>query len=475
MQTQCIPQQIEFQGLGRRQVVGDFDAGRVSSDGGALLVREVDVLAGIVDRFSECFTDHRKPELIEHGVLEMLRQRIYGLCLGYEDLNDHDRLRDDALLATAVGKLDPTGASRARERDRGHALAGKSTLNRFELTPRDAGPESRYKKIVAREEDVERFFVDEFIDAHKHEIPSRLILDIDPSDIELHGNQEERFYHGYYDSYCYLPLYIFCGSDLLMARLRSADRDGADGTVEALAWLVPALRAQWPEVELVLRADSGFAREGIFAWCEKNNVEYVIGLAGNSRLKSMISYELGVVRERQALFGGAVRQFEELRYQTLKTWSRERRVVAKVEQLPGKSNPRFVVTSLSSIFWDARELYEDLYCQRGEAENRIKELQLDLFGDRASSSKMRGNQLRVWLSAVAYTLMNELRRTALVNTPLERAQTSTIRTRLLKIGALIEVSVRRVRIKFSSVFPLQQLFRRALEQLYASYQVHMET
>ncbi|MCP4903266.1 MAG: IS1380 family transposase, partial [bacterium] len=452
MQTQCIPQQIKFEGLGRRQVIGDFDAGRVSSDGGALILRELDLRTGIVERFSECFTDHRNPELIEHGVLGMLRQRVYALCLGYEDLNDHDTLRDDALFATAVGKLDPTGAKRTRERDRGHALAGKSTLNQLELTPRDASSKSRYKKIVAREEDVECFFVDEFIDAHKYETPPCLILDIDPSDIELHGNQEERFYHGYYDNYCYLPLYIFCGSDLLMARLRSADRDGCDGTVEALARLVPALRAQWPEVELVLRADSGFAREDIFAWCEGNNVEYVIGLAGNSRLKSMISYELDFVRERQALIGGAVRQFEELRYQTLKTWSRERRVVAKVEQLPGKSNPRFVVTSLNSIFCDARELYEDLYCQRGEAENRIKEHQLDLFGDRASSSKMRGNQLRVWLSAVAYTLMNELRRTALVDTPLERAQTSTIRTRLLKIGALIYVSARRIRIKFSSVF-----------------------
>ncbi len=475
MQTHCIPEQIEFEGLGRRRVVGDFDAGRVSSDGGALLLRELDVRTGIVDRFSECFTDHRDPRYVDHDVLGMLRQRIYGLCLGYEDLNDHDILRDDALLATAVGKTDATGANRSRERDRGHALAGKSTLNRMEMTPRDASPDSRYKKIVAREKDVERFFVDEFLDAHKHETPSRLILDIDPSDIELHGDQEGRFFHGYYGHYCYLPLYIFCGSDLLMARLRTAGRDGSDGTVEALAWLVPLLRAQWPEVELVLRADSGFAREPIFAWCEKNNVEYVIGLARNSRLEAMISYELGIVREEQARVGGAVRRFDELRYRTLDSWSRERRVVAKAEQLPGKSNPRFVVTSLSPIFCDARELYEDLYCQRGEAENRIKEHQLDLFGDRASCTKMRGNQLRVWFSAVAYTLMNELRRTALVGTVLERAQTATIRTRLLKIGALIYVSVRRVRIKFSSVFPLQQLFRQALEQLYAMYRVHTET
>ncbi len=471
MQTDCTGERLEFQGLGRRRVVANFDAGRVSSDGGVLLLRELDWRTGIVDRFARCFTDHRDPDLIEHSAEELLRQRIFGLCLGYEDLNDHDTLRSDALLAIAVGKVDPTGSDRKHKRDRGKALAGKSTLNRLELTPRGADSRSRYKKIVAREEDVERFFVDEFIDAHKHEQLDRIVLDIDPSDIELHGDQEGRFYHGYYGHYCYLPLYVFCGEDLLMARMRTADRDGCDGTVEALQWLLPLLREQWPTAEVVLRADSGFAREEIFAWCEEQGVEFVIGLARNSRLIAMVDKDLEAVRKEQAESGGAVRRFSEFGYRTLKTWSRERRVIAKAEQLPGKSNPRFVVTSYSPERFDARALYEDEYCQRGEAENRLKEHQLDLFGDRASCTKMRANQLRLWFSAVGYVLMLDLRRTALVGTPLQRAQTATIRTRLLKLGALIHISVRRVRISFSSVFPLQQLFRRARENIERAYLV----
>jgi len=471
MQTDCTEEQLEFQGLGRRRVEAKFDAGRVSSDGGILLLRELDSRTGIIDRFSRCFTDHRDPDLIEHSAEDLVRQRVFGLCLGYEDLNDHDTLRGDALLATAVGKVDPTGRDRKYPRDRGKALAGKSTLNRLELTPAGATSRSRYKKIVARDEDVERFFIDEFIDAHAHEQLERIILDVDPSDIELHGDQQGRFYHGYYGHYCYLPLYIFCGEDLLMARMRTADRDGCDGAVEALKWLVPQLREQWPEAELVVRADSGFAREEIFAWCEENEVEYVIGLAKNSRLLAMVAKDLQAVRDEQAESGGAVRRFSEFNYQTLKSWSRQRRVIAKAEQLPGKSNPRFVVTSYSVERFEPRELYEDEYCQRGEAENRLKEHQLDLFGDRASCTQMRPNQLRLWFSAVAYALMLELRRTALADTPLARAQTNTIRTRLLKLGALIRISVRRVRISFSSVFPLQQLFRRARDNIRRAYQV----
>jgi hypothetical protein len=469
MQTDCTGQQLEFQGLGRRRVVANFDAGRVSTDGGVLLLGELDWRTGIINRFGQCFTDHRDPDLIEHSAEDLLRQRIFGLCLGYEDLNDHDTLRGDALLATAVGKVDPVGGDRKQKRDRGKALAGKSTLNRLELTPREADSRSRYKKIVAREEDVERFFVDEFIDAHRHEQLKRIVLDVDPSDIELHGGQEGRFYHGYYGHYCYLPLYIFCGEDLLMARLRTADRDGSEGTVEALQWLVPLLREQWPEAEIVVRADSGFAREAIFAWCEEEGVEFVIGLARNPRLIAMVADDLEAVRKEQAERGGAVRRFSEFDYQTLESWSRPRRVIAKAEQLPGKSNPRFVATSYGPDRFDPRALYEDEYCQRGEAENRLKEHQLDLFGDRASCSKMRANQLRLWLSAVAYALMLELRRTALAGTALARAQTSTIRTRLLKLGALIRVSVRRVRVYFSSVFPLQQLFRRARENIENAY------
>lgn len=470
MQTQCKRQELQFQPVGRRAVVADFDAGRVSSDGGALLLGELDRRTGIVDRFAGCFTDHRDPKLVEHPLEDLLRQRVLGLCLGYEDLNDHDTLRGDALLATAVGKRDPTGQSRRREEDRGKALAGKSTLNRLELTPVYASAESRYKKVVADGAAIERFFVDEFIDSKRGENPERLVLDIDPSDVELHGAQEGRFYHGYYGHYCYLPLYIFCGEHLLMAKVREADIDGCAGTVEALEWLVPLLRAQWPGVELVLRADSGFARDEIFAWCEDHSVEFVIGLARNAVLIRNITGELDQARKQHAETGKAARVFSEFNYQTKQTWSRPRRVIAKAESLPGKDNPRFVVTSYAADRFDPRTLYEQEYCARGEMENRIKEQQLDLFGDRTSSSSMRANQLRVWLAGVAYLLMIEFRATALAGTELARAQTNTIRVRLLKVGALIKVSVRRVRIALSSVFPLQNVFAEALELIKCAYQ-----
>jgi hypothetical protein len=395
---------------------------------------------------------------------------VLGLCLGYEDLNDHDTLRGDALLATAVGKRDVTGQSRRREQDRGNALAGKSTLNRLELTPANACRQSRYKKVVGHERAIEQFFVDEFIDSLRGEQPKRLVLDIDPSDIELHGAQEGRFYHGYYGHYCYLPLYIFCGQHLLMARVRRADIDGCAGTVEALEWLVPLLRAQWPGVELVVRADSGFARDEIFAWCESNAVEYVIGLARNAVLLRHIGDELHQARQQHAETGRAARVFGEFDYQTKQTWSRPRRVIAKAECLPGKDNPRFVVTSYDASRFDPKTLYEQEYCARGEMENRLKEQQLDLFGDRTSCTSMRANQLRVWLAGVAYLLMVEFRKTALAGTELARAQTNTIRVRLLKVGALIKVSVRRIRVALSSVFPLQQVFAEALEAIRCTYQ-----
>jgi hypothetical protein len=470
MQTECKPEVLEFQPLNRRSVKAVFDAGRVSSDGGALLLGELDRRIGLVDRFAGCFVDHRNPDLIEHPVEDLVRQRVLGLCLGYEDLNDHDTLRADALLATAFGKSDPTGSTRRREQDRGNALAGKSTLNRLELTPEGASAESRYKKIVADVDAIERFFVSEFIDAHRDEKLERLVLDFDPSDIPLHGDQEGKFFHGYYGHYCYLPLYVFCGESLLLARVRQADIDGSLGTVEALQWLVPQLRAQWPTAEIVVRGDSGFAREPIFAWCEANGVEYVIGMARNAALLREVDAELAQARKEHEESGKPARVFRDITYRTKTTWSRERRVIGKAERLPGKDNPRFVVTSYSSDRYGAKALYEQEYCARGEMENRIKEQQLDLFGTRASCTSMRANQLRVWLSAVAHLLMTEFRRTALAGTELERAQTSTIRTRLLKIGALVTVSVRRVRVALSSVFPLQALFAEALELIKATYQ-----
>jgi hypothetical protein len=469
MHTQCRRRELKFQPLGRRSVVAGFDAGRVSSDGGALLLGELDRRIGLVQRFAGCFSDYRDSRYVEHPVEDLLRQRVLGLCLGYEDLNDHDTLRGDALLATAVGKRDPTGQDRRREQDRGSALAGKSTLNRIELAAADADAESRYKKVVADDAAIERFFVDEFIDATGSRPPKRLVLDIDPSDIELHGAQEGRFYHGYYGHYCYLPLYIFCGQHLLMARVRKADIDGAAGTVEALEWLVPLLREQWPEVEIVLRADSGFARDQIFTWCEANDVEFVIGLARNAVLLRHICDELEEAREECAKTASAARVFSEFDYRTKQTWSRARRVVAKAESLPGKDNPRFVVTSYDAERFDPKTLYEQEYCARGEMENRLKEQQLDLFGDRTSCTSMRANQLRVWLASVAYLLMVEFRATALAGTELERAQTKTIRLRLLKVGALITISVRRVRIALSSVFPLQHVFTDALELIKCAY------
>ena len=471
MQPDCTAQQLHFQALGTRKVVGRFDAGRVSSDGGAMLLRELDTRAGIVNRFAAGFTDHRDPSRTEHSVEELLRQRAFGLCLGYEDIVDHDSLRDDALLAAAVGRADVLGEQRRVERDRGHPLAGKSTLNRLELAGTGVATDTRYKKIVARDEDIERFFVDEFIDAHKHEPMDRIVLDIDPTDIQLHGKQEGRFFHGYYGHYCYLPLLVFCGDDLLMARLRKADIDGAAGTVDALQWLVPQLRTKWPKAEIVLRADSGFARENIFVWCENNDVEFVIGLARNSRLAALIDDDLTRVREASEESGKPARSFTEFGYATQKTWSRMRRVVAKAEHIPGKSNPRFVVTTYSPDRFDERTLYEDLYCARGEAENRIREFQQDLFGHRASCSKMRANQIRLWLAGLAYTLMNELRRVGLKGTELERAQAATIRLRLLKVGTLITVSRRRLRLAFSSVFPLQSVFERAFDAIDASWMV----
>jgi len=459
--TECTDEQLEFQGLGRRRVVADFGAGHTSSDGGLLLLREVSERTGVLQRLARCFTDYRDQDLIEHRVDELLAQRIFGLCLGYEDLNDHDVLRDDALLAAAVGKQDPEGKQRRRKRDHGHALAGKSTLNRLELTPPDADEASRYKKIAADGEAISRFFVDVYLDTTpKPKEP--IILDVDATDDPLYGKQEGRFFHGYYGHYCYLPLYIFTGSELLCAKLRPSNIDGAAGTLDELEPIVMQIRERWPDVEIILRGDSGFARDEIMTWCEFNRVDYVLGLAKNARLNGMLEAEQEQARQECEATGKPARVFKELRYETLKTWRRKRRVVGKAEQLPGKANPRFVVTSLPMKRIDARALYEDLYCARGDMENRIKEQQLDMFADRTSTHGMLSNQLRLWLSSVAYVLMNLLRRLGLHETQLRRAQAGTIRTRLLKIGALVKVSVRRIYASLSSAYPLKALFAKAL-------------
>ena len=458
MTTECSSSYLDFPMVGTRQVVADFDSGDISSDGGALLLRKTEVLTGIIRQFAACFADYRNPDLIEHTVEELIAQRVYALALGYEDLSDHDDLRRDPLLATVVGKNDPTGKTRQRPGDRGKALAGKSTLNRLELTPVGADKESRYKKIVCHTHDVERLFVTLFLQAHAQP-PKSIVLDLDATDDPIHGHQLGRFFHGYYKNYCYLPLYIFCGDHLLCARLRPADIDASAGSVKHLQRIVAQIRQAWPEVKITIRGDSGFCREPIMAWCEANGVDYVLGLAQNTRLKAMIATEqeqAGVEFERTKQ---AARVFTDLQYRTLETWSRERRVVAKAEHLAKGANPRFVVTSLRSDDRAAKPLYEEDYCGRGEMENRIKEQQLHLFADRTSAATMRANQVRLFCSSIAYVLLEALRRLGLAGTELARAQCRTTRLKLLKVGALVGVTVRKVWVKMSSGCPYAAVFR----------------
>jgi len=459
MATECNSSYLDFPMLGSREVLADFDGGDISSDGGALLLRETERLTGIIRQFAACFTDHRNPDLTEHTVEELIAQRVYALALGYEDLNDHDDLRRDPLLATVVGKGDPTGKTRQRKRDRGKPLAGKSTLNRLELTPVGAGEESRYKKVVCRTHDVERLFVSIFLQAHSRP-PERIVLDLDATDDPIHGHQLGRFFHGYYKNFCYLPLYIFCGDHLLCARLRPADIDAAAGSVKHLKRIVAQVRQAWPEVKVTIRADSGFCREPIMAWCETNGIDYVLGLAQNTRLKAMIAAEQGQARQEFERTKEPARVFTDLRYRTLDSWSRERRVVAKAEHLAKGANPRFVVTSLAPEGRAAKPLYEEDYCGRGEMENRIKEQQLHLFADRTSVATMRGNQVRLFFSSIAYVLLSALRRLGLAGTELARAQCQTIRLKLLKVGALVRVTVRKVWVKLSSSCPYADVFRR---------------
>jgi hypothetical protein len=467
MKTECNRSRLAFQPLGRRLVVADFDGGTITTDGGALLLREVEARTGILRQFAACFTDHRDPDLIEHPVEELVAQRVFGLALGYEDLNDHDELRLDPLLAVLVGKEDPTGQSRLRERDKGKALAGKSTLNRLELTPVGADQESRYKKIVASLKGVERLFVELFLQAHPRP-PERIVLDLDATDDPVHGDQLGRFFHGYYREYCFLPLYVFCGKHLLGSWLRPANIDASAGALEKVTMIVGRLREKWPGVKIVLRGDSGFCREPLMHFCEENQVDYVFGLAKNSRLLAELQEELAEAQRQYITTGQAARVFKDFQYQTLDSWSQSRRVVGKAEHLSKGPNPRFVVTSLSADEFDARTLYEEEYCARGEMENRIKEQQLCLFADRTSAETMRANQLRLYFSSVAYTLLEALRRLGLANTSLAQARCDTIREKVLKIGAQIRVSVRKVWISLAEGCPYKALFRQAYENLLAT-------
>lgn len=445
MQTECIAQSELFGRVSGRQVVVDFAGGEITSNAGALLLGRVDQATGLFARLAGCFQDGRDPLLIEHSLRTLLMQRVVGMALGYEDLNDHDQLRGDPVMAVLANKLEA-------QRRNCQPLAGKSTLHRLEHGLANGG--DAYCKIGHDPGQIEALLVDLFLDAHSA-APASITLDLDATDDPLHGHQEGRFFHGYYDGYCYLPLYVFCGKHLLVAKLRPANIDGSAGAVEEIERVVGQIRTRWPTVQIILRGDGGFAREALMAWCESNRVDYLFGLAKNTRLTGKLGKAQKTARRRRAKTGRPEREFRDFTYRTRSSWSRSRRVVGKAEQLIGRANPRFVVTSLSRQDHPARALYEDLYCARGEMENRIKECQGDLFADRTSAATMRANQLRLWLSSFAYVMMESLRRVGLEGTDLARATCGSIRLKLLKIGALISRSVRRIRIAMASSCPQQ--------------------
>lgn len=464
--TQCNENPLFFQDLGCRQVGARFDGGKVTSDGGGVLLREVEEKFHFIGQFARCFTDHRDPDLTEHTLPDLLKQRVFGLCLGYEDLNDHDQLRYDPLLAVLVGKKDPLGLDRLRSRDQGKALAGKSTLNRLELTPVRANADSRYKKIVGHLDTMQSFFVDAFLQQFPVP-PQRIVLDMDSTNTPLHGHQLGRFFHGYYDEYCYLPLYVFCGDHPLLALLRPSNIDASCGALKHLVRIVAHLRQHWPQVKILVRADSGFCREHLMRWCEANQVDYLFGLPKNRRLLRILGRELYEAQQQFGQTGQPARIFKDFMYRTRTSWSCERRVVGKAEHLAQGANPRFVVTSLSPEEFAAQALYEQEYCGRGDAENRIKEQKRFLFACRASCATMRANQVRLCLSTVAYIVMRALRQFGLQETELAQAQCDTIRLKLFKIGAVVRVTVRRVWLSLSEAYPLRDLFTRICEKVRA--------
>jgi hypothetical protein len=457
--TECTQTSFSFAALYRREVVAEFDGGDITTDAGGLLLREVDRRLSLTGRLAACFTDHRRADLVEHSVPQLVAQRLYGLALGYEDLNDHDQLRADPLMAVLIGKAEPKGTDRRRQQDQGKAGAGKSTLNRLELTPENADGQARYKKIVYHQQALDELLTDLLIESYA-EPPSRIVLDLDATDDPVHGKQEGRFFHGYYREYCYLPLYIVCGEFVLCARLRSSNIDASAGALEEVERIIQQIRKKWPQVEILLRGDGGFCRESLMSWCEEHGVGYVFGLAKNKGLIKIIGRQLHEAQVQYAANKQPARVFTEFSYQTRQSWKRARRVVAKAEHLDKGANPRFVVTSLSAEQFSTQALYEELYCARGEMENRIKEQQLALFADRTSTELMRSNQLRLYFSTFAYQLMQGLRRLGLTGTEMAPGQCQTIRLKLLKIGAQIRVTVRRVVVSLASGYPLQQMFGR---------------
>lgn len=441
MPADCNSRPIAFTPLGRRQVLAAFDAGRITSDAGALLLREVAARSQLFERMAGCIPDPRDPSMIEHDQRTMLAQRVLGIACGWEDLNDHHGLRDDPLMQVVT----------ERRVDEGRPLASPATLCRLE---------NRVGRGACVE--LSKLLVELFIESHTTP-PKEVILDFDATDDPVHGHQENRFFQGYYDAYCFLPLYVFAGEQLLCAYLRPANIDGAKHAWAILALIVRRLRQAWPNVRIVFRGDSGFCRWRMLRWCGRHGVDYVVGLAKNKVLERLAAPLMEQARRQFEAAKQKQRVFGEFAY-AAGTWDKPRRVIARIEHADQGENPRFVVTSLAG---DGRQLYEQVYCARGEVENRIKEQQLGLFADRTSCHAFAANQFRLLLSSFAYVLVQTLRRTALAGTELARAQATTIRTKLLKVGAVVVVSVRRVVLRLSSAYPLQALFRQVAARLLA--------
>ena len=454
MQTERSTESSRFARVEGRAVVAEFDGGALTSDAGGLLLGGADRRLNLVARLAGCFRDARDPRLVEHSVATLVGQRVFGVALGYEDLNDHDELRHDPLMAVLAGKLE------ARREDCA-PVAGKSTLNRLELSREVA---TRTKKISHDPAAIEALLVDLFLEAHARP-PKEIVLDLDATDDPLHGHQEGRFFHGYSDGYCCLPLYVFCGRHLLAARLRPSNIDASAGAIEEVARIVAQVRARWPRTRILLRADSGFAREALMAWCEGNRVDFVFGLARNARLVAEIAVELLQAEAEAVATGKPARRFRDFCYATLDSWSRRRRVIGKAEWTQGEANPRFIVTSLKKAETNNRFLYEKVYCVRGDMENRIKECQGDLFADRTSTATLRANQLRLWLTSFAYVLLCAVRRIGLAHTQFAEATSGTIRLKLLKLAGLVRISARRIKFALASACPYADAWRLAAARL----------
>jgi len=469
MDTECTEEQIDFQPLGGRQVTGQFNGGRITSDAGVLQLRELEEQFGLIERLAECFEDHRNQEHVEHSLEELLRQRIFGLVLGYEDLNDHDSLRRDPAIAAACGKEEPDGRDRKQDEDKGNPLAASATLNRLELGTEQGGPEERYKRIEPDPTKIEEVLVEFWVEMLQRRYgpkgPESLVLDADASDIQLHGMQEGRHYHAYYDGYCYLPLYVFEGEWIVGAMLRSSDCSAAGNSQAPLELIIDTLQDRFPETRIILRGDSDFSTPSMMQFCEQWDLDYVFGLRKNSRLTRRIEDKMQQAKRLAEQGDGTAKLFDDFNYATVESWEHKRRVVAKVEWSDGEPNPRYVVTSLGREESTPETVYCEDYCGRGEAENRIKELQQPLFGTRMSAGMMSVNQLRTYFSSIAYLFICLFRQVALEGTQWAGLQTDSIRQSFLKIGALVQISTRRVWLKMASGYPQQEAFGMVTEKI----------